>query len=129
MSLQKQIKDLIIEANKTEDLESLINLNLRLAGYLFLLSDEESKFHKGYTDAYTTRKVEEARAKINAEGSLGDRETKSIIECEELRKVCDSYEVLYTKIKADRFALSEFIGVLTQKISYLKKEKEIQMRE
>lgn len=125
MKLLEEIKKAVTEANKTEDLETLINLNVKIAGYLYLLSEVETSAHKGYTDAYTNRKIEEAKSKLNNEGSLGDREAKSLIECQEFRIIENKFEVLWQNMKNTRFSTTEFIDVLKQKIAYLRKEKEI----
>jgi hypothetical protein len=125
MKLLEEIKKAVTEANKTEDLETLINLNVKIAGYLYLLSEVETSAHKGYTDAYTNRKIEEAKSKLNNEGSLGDREAKSLIECQEFRTIENKFEVLWQNMKNTRFSTTEFIDVLKQKIAYLRKEKEI----
>ena len=126
MKLLEEIKSAITQANKTDDLETLINLNVKLAGYLFLLSEIETSAHKGYTDAYTARKVEEAKAKLSNEGSLGDREAKALIDCEEFRKTECKFEVLWQNMKNTRFATTEFIDVLKQKIAYLRKIYELE---
>jgi hypothetical protein len=125
MKLLEEIKKAVTEANKTEDLETLINLNVKIAGYLYLLSEVETSAHKGYTDAYTNRKIEEAKSKLNNEGSLGDREAKSLIECQEFRIIENKFEVLWQNMKNTRFSTTEFIDVLKQKIAYLRKEKGI----
>jgi hypothetical protein len=125
MKLLEEIKKAVTEANKTEDLETLINLNVKIAGYLYLLSEVETSAHKGYTDSYTNRKIEEAKSKLNNEGSLGDREAKSLIECQEFRIIENKFEVLWQNMKNTRFSTTEFIDVLKQKIAYLRKEKEI----
>ena len=92
---------------------------------MYLLSEVETSAHKGYTDAYTNRKIEEAKSKLNNEGSLGDREAKSLIECQEFRIIENKFEVLWQNMKNTRFSTTEFIDVLKQKIAYLRKEKEI----
>ena len=125
MKLLEEIKKAVTEANKTEDLETLINLNVKIAGYLYLLSEVETSAHKGSTDSYTNRKIEEAKSKLNNEGSLGDREAKSLIECQEFRIIENKFEVLWQNMKNTRFSTTEFIDVLKQKIAYLRKEKEI----
>ena len=69
-----KIKAEIIKANKTTNIEDLINSNLRLAGYLFLLNELETEIHKGYIEAYNTRKIVEARLYLEGEGTQGNRE-------------------------------------------------------
>ena len=115
----------IIKANKTTNIEDLINSNLRLAGYLFLLNELETEIHKGYIEAYNTRKIVEARLYLEGEGTQGNREKQSIVDGEEYREVEGSFEIKLAEIKNIRFSTNSFIDVLTQKINYLRKEYEL----
>lgn len=120
-----KIKAEIIKANKTTNIEDLINSNLRLAGYLFLLNELETEIHKGYIEAYNTRKIVEARLYLEGEGTQGNREKQSIVDGEEYREVEGSFEIKLAEIKNIRFSTNSFIDVLTQKINYLRKEMEL----
>lgn len=120
-----KIKAEIIKANKTNDIEVLINSNLKLAGYLFLLNELETEIHKGYIEAYNTRKIVEARLYLEGEGTQGNREKQSIVDAEEYREVEGSFEIKLAEIKNIRFSTNSFIDVLTQKINYLRKEMEL----
>lgn len=120
-----KIKAEIIKANKTSNIEDLINSNLRLAGYLFLLNELETEIHKGYIEAYNTRKIVEARLYLEGEGTQGNREKQSIVDGEEYREVEGSFEIKLAEIKNIRFSTNSFIDVLTQKINYLRKEMEL----
>jgi hypothetical protein len=120
-----KIKAEIIKANKTTNIEDLINSNLRLAGYLFLLNELETEIHKGYIEAYNTRKIVEARLYLEGEGTQNNREKQSIVDGEEYREVEGSFEIKLAEIKNIRFSTNSFIDVLTQKINYLRKEYEL----
>ena len=120
-----KIKAEIIKANKTTNIEDLINSNLRLAGYLFLLNELETEIHKGYIEAYNTRKIVEARLYLEGEGTQGNREKQSIVDGEEYREVEGKFETRLAEIKNIRFSTNSFIDVLTQKINYLRKEYEL----
>ena len=120
-----KIKAEIIKANKSTNIEDLINSNLRLAGYLFLLNELETEIHKGYIEAYNTRKIVEARLYLEGEGTQGNREKQSIVDGEEYREVEGSFEIKLAEIKNIRFSTNSFIDVLTQKINYLRKEIEL----
>lgn len=120
-----KIKAEIIKANKTSSIEDLINSNLKLAGYLFLLNELETEIHKGYIEAYNTRKIVEARLFLEGEGTQGNREKQSIVDAEEYREVEGSFEIKLAEIKNIRFSTNSFIDVLTQKINYLRKEIEL----
>lgn len=120
-----KIKAEIIKANKTTSIEDLINSNLKLAGYLFLLNELETEIHKRYIEAYNTRKIVEARLFLEGEGTQGNREKQSIVDAEEYREVEGSFEIKLAEIKNIRFSTNSFIDVLTQKINYLRKEVEL----
>jgi len=120
-----KIKAEIIKANKTSSIEDLINSNLKLAGYLFLLNELETEIHKGYIEAYNTRKIVEARLFLEGEGTQGNREKQSIVDAEEYREVEGAFEIKLAEIKNIRFSTNSFIDVLTQKINYLRKEIEL----
>jgi len=121
----KKIKLAIAEANKTQSIAQLIDLNLKLAGYLAYLVEVQTAAHKGYNDAYALRKQEYANRVINGDGSMGDRQMRAELEIREFRDTENRFDERYTELKNYSFATSGFIDVLTQKIAYLRKEQEI----
>lgn len=125
MKIVEDIKKLIKEANHTTDINRLIDLNVRLSGYLFYLQEEETIAHKNYLDAYNERKFAEASFIIKSDLATNKAERQATIETRELKQIETISEVIYNDIKGKRFTTAEFIGVLTQKISSLRKEWEL----
>lgn len=125
MKIVEDIKKLIKEANHTTDINRLIDLNVRLSGYLFYLQEEETIAHKNYLDAYNERKFAEASFIIKSDLATNKAERQATIETRELKQIETISEVIYNDIKGKRFTTAEFIGVLTQKISNLRKEWEM----
>lgn len=125
MKIVEDIKKLIKEANHTTDINRLIDLNVRLSGYLFYLQEEETIAHKNYLDAYNERKFAEASFIIKSDLATNKAERQATIETRELKQIETISEVIYNDIKGKRFTTAEFIGVLTQKISNLRKEWEL----
>lgn len=122
MKIVDDIKKLIKEANHTTDINQLIDMNVRLSGYLFYLQEEETSAHKAYLDAYNDRKFAEASFIIKSDLATNKAERQAIIETRELKQIETISEVIYNDIKGKRFTTAEFIGVLTQKIANLRRE-------
>lgn len=119
-STLKDIKALIAEANKCESVDRLLEINLRLAGYQFFLAEFENNAMREYFDAYNNRKYMFAKFTIEGNGSAADRATNAEIAVKDYREIEKVSELLLHKAKSSKQTVSEFIGVLTQKISVLK---------
>ncbi len=129
MKIVEDIKKLIAEANNTTDINKLIDMNMRLSGYLWHLQEEETSAHKAYLDAYNERKYTEASLIIQSDLATNKAERQAVVETRELKKIETISEIIYNDIKGKRFTTAEFIGVLTQKISNLRKEWELKNKQ
>jgi hypothetical protein len=119
----KEIQDIIKAVNKTESIDELINYNLKLAGYLFFLNETKVKALKTHLESYHQRKTEQAVKAIEMDGnSQAERERKAEIAVKELKEVEIVSEVVYERLKSVVSSTDSVIQVLTQKISYLKKQ-------
>lgn len=113
------------EAKTSESITRLLDINLELSIYMFWLCSEESKANKTYLEAYALRKTEEASKSITTDGnSQAERDKRAIVETKEFKDTEIKAEVLYNALRLHRMGLENFIGVVTQKISFLKKEAE-----
>ncbi len=124
MKILEDIPKVIAEANKSQSVNKLIDYNLRLAGYLYHLNEYENLAHRAYLDAYNERKYQTALITKEGQGSATDRATNAEIEIKDFRMKESEAEILWKKLQGIKFSTSEFIGVLTQKIAYLRKENE-----
>lgn len=129
MKIIDDIKKLIAEANHTTDINKLIDMNMRLSGYLWHLQEEETSAHRAFLDAYNERKYTEASLIIQSDLATNKAERQAVVETRELRKIETVSEIIYNDIKGKRFTTAEFIGVLTQKISNLRKEWELKNKQ
>ena len=124
MDILEHIPKIIAQANKTQSIDSLLDYNLRLSGYLFHLNEMENLALRNYLDAYNKRKYKTAVLTMQGSGSASDRATQAEIDIKDLRKEELEAEVLHKKLQGIKFSTSEFIDVLKQKIAYLRKEQE-----
>lgn len=129
MKIIDDIKKLIAEANHTTDINKLIDMNMRLSGYLWHLQEEETSAHRAFLDAYNERKYTEASLIIQSDLPTNKAERQALVETRELKKIETISEIIYNDIKGKRFTTAEFIGVLTQKISNLRKEWELKNKQ
>lgn len=129
MKIIDDIKKLISAANHESDISKLIDMNVRLSGYLFYLQEEETSAHKAYLDAYNERKYAEASFIIKSELATNRAERQALIETRELKQIETVSEVIYNDLKGKRYSSSEFIGVLTQKIANLRREFELRSKQ
>lgn len=129
MKIIDDIKKLISAANHESDISKLIDMNVRLSGYLFYLQEEETSAHKAYLDAYNERKYAEASFIIKSELATNRAERQALIETRELKQIETVSEVIYNDLKGKRYSSSEFIGVLTQKIANLRREFELRRKQ
>jgi hypothetical protein len=128
MKIETIIKDiyrLIAECNQTNDIETLINNNQRLAGYLFYISKHENEAHKSYLEAYNERKYQTALFIQQGTGTATDRQTNAEIEIKEYRQKETDAETYYNMLRNIKNDTKEFIGVVVQKISILKIEQNL----
>lgn len=120
-----EIQKIIVEANKSESIDLLIKNNLRLAGFLFHINVLENEAHRLYLDAYNERKYQTALFTRESQGTQGERANEAEIQIRDFRAIESKSEILWDKLKGVKFSTTEFIGVLTQKIAYLRRESEI----
>ncbi len=126
MKLDAIIKDiykLIAQCNQTDDINTLMSNNQRLAGYLFFISKHENEAHKSYLEAYNERKYQTALFTQQGTGSATDRATRAEIEIKEYRQKETDAEIYYQMLRGITNNTKDFIQVTTQKISILKVEK------
>ena len=129
MNIIPEIKTIITNANRTDDINKLIDYNLRLAGYLFLLAEQEDAAYREYLDAYNARKEFEASYCLSSTSGITKAEKEAIVKSKEHREIEVATEILHNKYKGVRTSTSEFISVLSQKISILRREVELSKKQ
>lgn len=129
MRILSEIKSLIKEANESYDINRLIDINLKISGYLFYVQEDETEAHKTYLDAYNERKTAEASYCIKSDLATNKAEKMALIETRELKQLEIKSEVIYQDIRGKRQIIADFTGVLTQKISCLRREFELKSKQ
>lgn len=122
MKIISEIKDLIKQANQAQDINTLIDLNMRISGLLLYLCEEETEACKTYLEAYNARKYFESEYVIKSALGVTKAENMAAVESRTLKQEETTAEIIYNRIKSFRFQANEFSGVLTQKIANLRRE-------
>ena len=124
MKIVEEIKSLIKEANETTDVSKLIDLNLKISGYLVYVSEETATALRAKLIAYNERKEWEANYCITSDEGITKAEKAATVKSKPQRMAELETEVTYNKIKGFVTQLNEFQQALRQKVSYLRRESE-----
>lgn len=119
-NLRPEIEKLVKKSNSTESIEDLLDINLKLAGYVYYIAEAEVTAHKGYLEAYNARKKEVARITLTETGTQKERECKAELDSEEFRQIETKFESLHNEYRLLRLFVQDYTQVLSQKISHLK---------
>lgn len=122
MEILSEIKGLIKQANQAQDINTLINLNMRISGLLLYLCEEETNAHKDFLEAYNARKYFESEFVTKSDLAVGKAQSQAVVQSRTLKQEETTAEIIYNRIKSFRFQANEFSGVLTQKIANLRRE-------
>lgn len=120
----KEIKQLIIKANQTTVITDLIDINMKISGYLVYLSEEEGALLKNKLVAYNERKITQAKLCLGYKDGVTKGERYAIVNTQDLMKEELDTEVEYQMARSFRVQVSEFCQALTQKIVALRRESE-----
>lgn len=120
----EEIKKLIKEANEQSDVHALIDINMRLSGFLIYLVEREGDLLKEKLHAYNERKNFEADYCIKSDEGITKAEKMSIVASKEYRNTELTSEVEYQKLRGFRSQVNEFCEALRQKISAARREME-----
>jgi hypothetical protein len=121
-SIIPEIKKIIIDSNKTNDIDKLIGYNLRMAGYSFYLGEYVNDCYRTSLDCYNLRKEFEANYIVTGEGGVSRLQAESIVKSKEYRLNEVDSEVMYNRLKGYQNNIDQFIQANTQKIAHLRKE-------
>ena len=118
------IKNLIVEANGTNDILRLIEISLKISGYLVTFTETEAGYFRDSKAAYHERKVFEAKATLSSASGITKAETEAVRDSEPLRNKEMTTEYIYKTANSFRVQCNEFQQALRQKVSYLRRESE-----
>lgn len=118
----KEIKSLIIQANKTTVIADLIDINMRITGLMVYFIESEGKLLKEKLSAYNERKMAQARLCIESDEGITKAEKSAILKTKDLQDKELQTEVEYQAARSFRMQVSEFCQALVQKIANLRSE-------
>ena len=121
----EEIKSLIKEAAKAQELNQLIDLNLRISGYLIFCAEKESELLRDKLEAYHLRKQFEADFCLRSSSGVTKAELEATAAAKEHREKEWRTEYEYQKLRTFRSQVNEFTDSLRQKVAALRREKEI----
>jgi hypothetical protein len=121
-SIIPEIKKIIIDSNKTNDINKLIGFNLRMAGYSFYMVEYLSSSLRTSLQTHNTRKDFEANYIVTGEGAVSRLQAQSIVKSKEYRNNEVDAEVQYAEIKWYYESLKICIEGNRQKIANLRTE-------
>ena len=124
MKLIEEIKSLIKEANETNDITALININMKIRGYLIYVAELEIPLLRQKLMAYNDRKNFEAKHCLVSASGITKAEKEAIVNSKDLRDLEISTEVEWMATRNFRTQCNEFCEALGQKIAALRKEYE-----
>lgn len=128
-SIDKNIittKDILVEYEKTTELESVLNLYKRLTLYSVFLWENLSNLKAKYNTSYYTRKIEMSKSYLNnKKRKITDRQSLEMAteENEELYKQESEFESLTIRLEIFLRQVNKVIEAMRTDISYLKQEK------
>ena len=122
MKLISEIKQLIKEANKTSDINRLIEINMRISGFLIYVAEKESDALRNKLAAYNERKEFEADFCLRSTEGITKAEKAAVVASQKHRIEEMETEVVYNRIRGFRTQVSEFCQALMQKIAALRRE-------
>jgi hypothetical protein len=121
-SIIPEIKKIIIDSNKTNDIDKLIGFNLRMAGYSFYMVEYLSGSLRLSLQAHNTRKDFESNYIVTGEGAVSRLQAESVVKSKEYRENEVNAEVQYAEIKWYYESLKICIEGNRQKIATLRTE-------
>lgn len=118
----KDIKKLVKQANKTNNIEVLLDIGYESSIWIMWLFEQEANAKKAYLEAYNERKYKEAMFVLQSDLGATKAVYDAVLKAKEFRDIETANECLYEMIRGLRTSLQGVSETITQKISFLKKE-------
>ena len=117
-----KVRELIKECQGVRSIDELLDLSLRISGYMVYLSEQETESFREWNQTVFKRKVLEAKFVKKSSESATKAAELAKVEHESFRENESIHESDYKKLQTFRVSVKEFLESLRQKISYLKQE-------
>lgn len=121
----EEVKALIKESNQTTDISRLIDINMKISGFLVYLMEDEIAALKSKLVAYNERREAEADFCLKSESGITKAEKEAVIATKKQRIEETETEIIWQRVRGFRTQVNEFVSALTQKIANLRREKEL----
>jgi len=123
-----EIKALIKQANNTTVIGDLIDINMKISGFLIWAAESENKLLEKKLSAYNDRKLFQARAALESGDGITKAEKQATVYSKKYMDNELKTEVEYQAARSFRSQVNEFTQALTQKIAFLRRESELTSR-
>lgn len=120
------VKGFIKDCQNNNDIHSLLDLSMKISGYMVYLAEEETTAFKEWNQTTFKRKVLEANFVKESKDSATKAQELAKVEFEPFRENESIHESDYKRLMIFRISVNNFLESLRQKVSYLKTENQTQ---
>jgi len=122
MEIGTKIKECIAIGVKTNDIKVMIDTNMKLAGYMYYLQEQEVKAYHAKIRSHEARKDFEAKFFLAHDGTVAHKEREAFSKSKSLRDAELEADVWHYSLQSMRRTTSQYIDMLKQRIAQARSE-------